>query len=237
MTSPSGQGSEALAEVLATLARDLQAESTLPGTLQTIVDDAVATIPGAAHAGLTIVLRRRDVQTKAATDELVEAVDRAQYETGEGPCLDAVWDHDVVNVPDLAQAGDRWPAFAPRAVELGIRSMVAFQLFVEGGQLGALNLYSAEPDAFTAGGHDEQLGRLFATHAAIALAAAQQVDQLESAVRSRDVIGMAKGMVMQWARVDEGAAFRLLVKTSQNTNRKLHDVASELVRTGAMPKR
>jgi AmiR/NasT family two-component response regulator len=64
-----------------------------------------------------------------------------------------------------------------------------------------------------------------------------QVDQLKTAVRSRDVIGMAKGIVMQWAQVDESAAFRLLVKTSQDTNRKLRDVAQELVRTGAMPKR
>jgi GAF domain-containing protein len=236
MTSTDIESNPSLADVMGTLARELQAQTTLPGTLKLIVDDAVATIPGAAHAGLTIVLGRRDVETKAASDELVEAVDRAQYETGQGPCLDAVWDNEVVNVPDLAEANDRWPQFAPRAVALGIRSMVAFQLFVTHNQLGALNIYSAQPDAFH-DGDDEQLGRLFATHAAIALAAAQQVDQLETAVRSRDVIGMAKGIVMQWAQVDETSAFRLLVKTSQDTNRKLRDVAQELVSTGAMPKR
>ena len=221
----------ALAGRLGELARTLERESDLDETLEAIVRTAAETVPGAQHASISTVRRRREVHTVAATGELPRAVDDAQYETGQGPCLDTLFEKQTERLPDVA--GDkRWPDFGKRASELGAGSMLSVQLYVDEDDLGALNLLSAHRDAFDA--ESEYVALLFAAHAAVAMSAAQQIDQLHRAINSRDTIGQAKGILMERFHVTGDQAFTLLVKASQRENRKLAEMAAELVATGEL---
>jgi hypothetical protein len=132
-----------LATSLSALARTVQHEDNVEKTLQAIVNAAVGTVPDAQYAALSVVERRRQVHTRAGTDDLVYRVDQVQYDTGEGPCLDAMYEHLTVHLPDMTRE-QRWPRFTHRAAELGVASMLAFQLYVHEDNLGAQNLYSAE---------------------------------------------------------------------------------------------
>lgn len=222
---------EDLAARLSELARILQHEDDLDDTLQAITHAAVDTVPGARYAGIAMVEGRREVRTRAGTDDLVYAVDQAQYDTGEGPCLATLYDERTVRLPDLS-AETRWPRFTARVADLGVGSMLSLQLFVEADNLGALNLYASDTDAF--GDKSEQVGLMFAAHAAVAMAGALKAQQLTRAMDIRDLIGQAKGMLMERHRLTGEQAFALLVRVSQHTNTKLVDVARSLVDTGAL---
>jgi GAF domain-containing protein len=223
-----------LAEKLSELARFMQDEKSLEHTLDAIVHAAAETVPGADNASITTVARRREVQTAAATGPLPRSVDQAQYETGQGPCLDSLYQQQSVRLPDM-RTEQRWPDFAARASSLGVRSMLAVQMFVEGDNLGALNLHSRQLDAFT--DESEQVALMFAAHAAVAFAGAKAEEQMQKAVNSRDLIGQAKGILVERYKITSHEAFRLLVVASQSTNIKLYDVAEYLVRTGALASR
>lgn len=226
--------SDDLAVRLSDLARSLQDEGSLNDTLQAIVDAAVDTVPGAQYAGISMIQARREVRTPAATDDLVKLVDQAQYETGEGPCLDALYEQHTVRLSDMASE-QRWPEFTRRAAALGVRSMLAIQLYVEQDNLGALNLESRDTDAFD--DESEQVGLLFAAHAGVAIAGAQKQQQLQHAMSVRDLIGQAKGILIERHKLTGDQAFRLLVRASQHTNTKLTDVAKYLVETGELASR
>ena len=221
-----------LAWRLSELARTLQAEDGLEKTLRQIVDTAVDTVPGAEHASISRIQRRREVMTLSATGELPRAIDHAQYDSGEGPCLDSLYEEETVRLSDIA-AEQRWPAFTARARELGVGSMLAVQLFVREDDLGALNLHSAEPNAFD--DSSEHVALMFAAHAAVAMANVQQQQDMRAAVSTREVIGQAQGILMERFKITADMAFRLLVRASQDTNRKLRDIADELTATGQLP--
>ncbi|MBE8520580.1 GAF and ANTAR domain-containing protein [Amycolatopsis sp. H6(2020)] len=198
----------------------------MDSTVAAIVKAAVDHVEGAEFAGISLVSHGRVIRTVAPTDEVVTAIDEVQYRSGQGPCLDAIAEHQVYATGDLAAEG-RWAAFARAAAEFDVHSMLSYRLFVTDTTLGALNLYSRARDAFSPQTRED--GRLFATHAAIALVGAQTEAQLSTALGNRDVIGMAKGILMQRHNVDAVAAFRMLVESSQNANMKLHHVAAWLV--------
>jgi GAF domain-containing protein len=222
-----------LGEVMGQVARSLQQEhGDVDATLAAITGAAVTSVPGTDECGITLVIDRRRVESRAPTGDLPREIDRLQERLGEGPCLDAVYDERTVHIDDIEDE-DRWPRFAAEAAEAGMRSMLSFQLFVTGGTLGALNLYAREPHAFDE--ESESVGLVFASHASIALAGAQQEEHLRAAVASRDLIGQAKGILMERYRVTADEAFRLLVGTSSRTNRRVADIAEELCATGAMP--
>jgi transcriptional regulator with GAF, ATPase, and Fis domain len=220
-----------LAEKLSGLSRTLQDQNDLDETLHAIVQAAVDTVPGAEHASLSSVLQRREVHTRAATSRLPRQVDDVQYELGQGPCLDSLFENRTVRLERM-DVESPWPKFTERAAELGVGSMLAVQLFVEGEDLGALNLFSTRPDAFT--DESEQIGLLFAAHAAVALAGAQEEQHLRDAMGTRDLIGQAKGILMELYKIDAQEAFRMLVVASQHTNIKLRDVAEYLAHTGRL---
>jgi GAF domain-containing protein len=231
---PPGDPDDELATRLSELARSLQHQDNSHDTLVNIVRAAVELIPGVEEGSISVVFGRRHVHSEAATGELPRAVDKAQYETGEGPCLDAAFEEHTVRVPDMS-AETRWPEFARRAVEAGACSMLAFQLYVDGDNLGALNVYARRPNAF----EDESvhIGLLFAAHAAVAFATAQRREQLVQAVATRDLIGQAKGILMERFKITSDQAFHLLVQASQHTNQKLRDVADRLVASGELAAR
>jgi transcriptional regulator with GAF, ATPase, and Fis domain len=224
-------GFEDLAVALGELARSLHDQGSVEETLHGIVVAAVGTVPGAEYAALSVIEGRRTVQTRAGTADIVYKVDQVQYDTGEGPCLDALYQQHTVRLSDMA-AETRWPQFTDRVAELGVGSMLSFQLYVEQDNLGALNLYAHDTDAFS--DESEQVGLLFATHAAVAMADAQQHQHLSRAIAVRDLIGQAKGILMERHKLTGDQAFTLLVRASQSTNTKLNEVARYLVETGEL---
>ncbi|WP_285741218.1 GAF and ANTAR domain-containing protein [Lentzea sp. NBRC 105346] len=202
----------------------MQAEPDLDTTLMAIVKAAVDYIPGAEHAGISLVERGK-VRTVAPTCDIVETIDQLQYDMREGPCVDAIAEHQTYRSGDIGKE-TRWPVFGPAAAGHGIHSMLSYRLFVTDTTLGALNLYSSRFDAFEP--RTEPDGRLFADHAAIALIGAQRHAQMTIAVEHRDTIATAKGILMERHDVDAARAFRMLVEASQKANMKLHQVAAWL---------
>jgi transcriptional regulator with GAF, ATPase, and Fis domain len=225
-------GQDRLAELLSTVARKLEMQPNLQTALDAIVRGAVDTVPGAMEASISEVQRRGDVKTLAATGELPRAVDHAQYEYNEGPCLEALYRQRTIRMSDL-NAEVRWPRFVARARELGVGSMLAVQLFVDGANMGALNLVSREVDAFD--DESEHVALLFASHAAVSMSGERARGHLMAAVTTREVIGQAQGILMERFKITSEMAFQLLILASQDTNLKLRDIAEELVSTGQLP--
>lgn len=221
---------------LAAIARELEAETSPERTRNRVTAATVAMVGGCDHAAISIVRRRGGVETVAATDEVATVVDAIQYETGEGPCLTAIYEHATYLIDDLA-SDQRWPVFSRRAItETGVRCMLSFRLFVQGDTLGALNLYSRRPAAFDESGR--AVGTILAAHAAIAMSAARQmerVDQLEEALRSSREIGIAIGVLMNRGKIAQDEAFDRLRRSSQHLHRKLREIAADVVETGELP--
>lgn len=225
-------GADDLAEHLSDLARALEQQEDSEQTLARIVASAVDLVPGAEDASISLVASRRTVQSRVPSSPLCTEVDAIQSETGQGPCLDAMFDHRTVHVPDMASER-RWPDFAQRAAEAGAASMLSFQLFVEGDTLGALNLYARVPRAFDE--ESEHVGLLFSAHAAVAFSAVRTQENLQTGLDTRDVIGQAKGMLMERYGISGDVAFSLLTRVSRTGNQRLRDVSEQLVTTRELP--
>lgn len=223
--STEGDDGLGLAEEFADIARSLLAEKSIEETLHRIATLAVEVVHGCDHAGVSLVEGRR-LTTPAASDDVPARVDAIQYDVGQGPCLQAIRAHEVVHVADLAHE-DRWPEFAPRAVaQTGVHSMLAFRLFAEEDTMGALNLYAGAPDAFD--DEAERVGAILAAHAAVAMVGSRKATQKDEAIRSRDVIGQAKGILMARQGISDDEAFDLLRRASQRMNLKLREVAARI---------
>ena len=225
-------GDDELAVQFSDLARSLEQSDDPHRTLQGIVRAAVQLIPGVDEASISAVMQRKQVSSEAPTGELARAVDALQSELGQGPCLDAVYQQETVRVADMATE-TRWPQFTERARQAGAAGMLSFQLYVEGDNLGAPNLYSRTPGTFD--DESEHIGLLFASHAAIAYAAVQKQAGLSRSVATRQLIGQAQGILMERHKITADRAFALLVQASQSRNTKLRDVAEALVNTGSLP--
>lgn len=219
-----------VARRLSELSRELQADLTYETLLKHIVTAATTEVPGAQYAGIMLVTGR-EIATPAAPADLVVHIDRLQPAAGEGPCLDAARHHTTVRCDDM-RAESRWPRFTRKAADLGILSMLSFQLFVQDDTFGALNLYSESPGAFSP--RSESDGILLTSHAALAMTAARTQAGLLAALDSRDLVGQAKGILMERYKITGVEAFGLLVASSQAVNRKLRDVADHLVATGEL---
>ena len=221
-----------LAKDFGDLARSLEEHDDSDVMLAEIIAAAVAMVPGVDEGSVSVVTGRRNIGSHAPTGDLPAQVDALQEETQQGPCLDSAYEQLTVRVDDMASE-TRWPEFARRASQAGAASMLSLQLYVEGDNLGALNLYSRTPHAFD--DESEQVGLLFASHAAVAYAGVRKEAQLAQAVASRDLIGQAKGILMERYKISPERAFLVLTRISQGSNRKLNDIAAELVRHGTVP--
>ncbi|MEO9329236.1 GAF and ANTAR domain-containing protein [Gordonia aurantiaca] len=204
-----------------------QSEDT-EAVLRAMTKYAVDAIDEAEFATVTLVANGR-IETPVMVGDLGGEADRLQQELGEGPCIRAAVDDVTVWVDDM-RLETRWPRFAEQAARLGIRSMACFCLYIDGDEFGALNLHSTRPRAFTT--EARLIGELFAAHAATAFGAVQEKQQLRAALNSRDLIGQAKGMIMERYKLDAAEAFALLARLSQDTNTKLVDVAGQIVEAG-----
>jgi GAF domain-containing protein len=221
-----------LAQMFAQIAHELAAQPTLEDTLEQVVALAVTAVPGADYAGVSWLHKDQTLETPAATDPIVELCDAAQYEFGEGPCVESAWEGDMYVADDL-DSEKRWPKFAARAVELGVRSMLACQLAAPQRTIGALNLYATAPAAFDA--ESQHIAALYAAHASIALANRRLQADLRSAYESRGIIGQAIGILVERHRVTPDRAFDMLVRASQNRHVKVRELAAYVVETGIDP--
>jgi ANTAR domain/GAF domain len=215
------------------------AEVRLNRLLNLILESAVEAL---GFDGATVSARDGDdVATIATTDQRMLALDDAQYETGEGPCMEVLEPRDPLPVEDASQAVDRWEHFARTAAHLDIHSTLSMHLPVDSEGLAAsLNLYSKRHLDVSA--EHVQRAALFAEQVASAIlsvdahrSTAKLARDLAEAMRSRAVIEQAKGILMADGRIDADAAFDQLVERSQHSNTKLRDVARRLVAERATP--
>ena len=218
-------------------ARDLVSErsiSDLEQALSQIVATAVDTVPGVDAGGISMT-ENGHITSRSPTNDDVRKLDDTQARLHQGPCISAIEsppDDGVVLAQDLTRPPDtdRWPHFAPQAVAQGYQSILSTQLSPDGGTRAALNLYSHTANTFDESART--VAGLFGLQAALLLYGANHARQLGQALASRDLIGQAKGILMERYRVNSEQAFRMLVSSSQDTNIKLVEVAHWLTQTG-----
>jgi GAF domain-containing protein len=199
--------------------------------LTTVAHLAVQSLPQAMFAGVTMMVDDR-VSTQAFTDATCPEIDQVQYQTGYGPCLEAFRQGALIAAESL-EGDDRWPEFAAAAVARGVRSTLSLPLLAGQGSVGALNFYAGVDRAF--GEADVGTARLFAAQAAVVLLNAQaywgarlKTEHMQVALEGRQVIDMAKGIIMNTMGCGPDEAFDVLVKQSQQENRKVRDIAAEI---------
>jgi GAF domain-containing protein len=231
LDSRGGRLTAGVARDLSELARTMDAQPSTDELMDHIVAAAAVEIDGAAGAVITL-LERGHVHSPAHSDDRARRIGLAQQQTGQGPCVDTSREHVTLRSDDL-QAETRWPKWTAAAMAEGVRSVLSFQLFAAHDAMGALEVYADEPNAFD--DDAENIGLLLASHAAIAMAASRKIANLHLALAHRDVIGQAKGILMERYKVDAISAFDLLIRASQMTHQKLSTIAEELATTGALP--
>lgn len=228
-----------LAESIGVLTRFFVGDGTLQETLDKVAGLARDAVPDADMVGITMLVEGR-TRTAVFTDDIAPEIDSAQYETGIGPCLDAFRHQQVFRLHDTTK-DDSWTSFSEAAAATGIRSVMSLPLIANHEGVGALNMYSRKPNAFP--DEAERLGLEFAAQAGIVLANAQAYwdaqllsQGLSEAMKSRATIEQAKGILMAMQRCSPDDAFQILVRASQRENRKLREVAAEIVTNAARPR-
>lgn len=217
-----------LAVRMAELARSTAMPRSVDEVLRDVTSAARELIPGVDLAGVLLVGKGESFETRAPTTDLMFELDEIQMEMQEGPCIEAALDEVVVRTVDFAHE-ERWPKYSPALVERGIRSGLSFKLYTADRTTGALNLFGHEPNRWD--GEAETIGMVLAAHAAAAIMASREGDQLQSALSTRDRIGQAKGIIMERFNIDDVQAFAMLRRLSQDTNTKLIDVAQRVIET------
>ncbi|UXA19272.1 GAF and ANTAR domain-containing protein [Mycobacterium sp. SMC-4] len=213
---------------LAALVTDIQQRSmNTEAGLTELVDSATRMVPGAQYAAITLVRESSQVSTLAATHRYPAILDEIQHRHQDGPCLSAAWEHFIVRADDLSTE-QRWPHYCREAIaRTPVRSVISFEIFVNETMLGALNFYAEQPRVF--GAEAQENGMVVATNIALAWAMLRREEEFRSALASRDLIGQAKGVIMQRFGIDAVQAFELLRRLSQDANVKLVEVARRLL--------
>ncbi len=226
------------------LVRGLAAMASIPLT-RTVLDQALRLVVTMAQSvvagadGVSITLPRHGrLGTVAASDEVVLEMDHDQYDTGEGPCLDAAIQGERFHIPSLRDES-RWPAFVPRAQARGIESILSTPLVADDLPIGALNVYSRTRGAFAK--HDNHWADQFAAEAAQVVASAQEgvrvgvlQGQIQQFLHSREVIALAQGVIMHREGLSPAAAYAFLRSASVRTGRPLRDICDDLVNDGSV---
>jgi GAF domain-containing protein len=227
-------------ELLRALAQVVLVDRSLNEVLTEVVAIAAGGVPGAESTSITIVRGDRGF-TAAHFGEMALGADELQYERGYGPCLDAGRGNVVLRVDDM-RTETRWPDYAPRVLETGVRSSLSIPLPYQGTSIGALNIYSSAPASFAS---PESLDAALHVAESIAVAVVnadaharltEQARNMRLAMDSRAVIEQAKGVLMAQRHVDADGAFDILRDASQRYNRKLRDIAVGIVASTRDPR-
>jgi len=210
----------------------------LDAALRLVVALARVTVCGADGVSVCLV-RHGTLTTVAASDETVSGMDRDQYATGEGPCVAAAAEGHWFHVRSLDDER-RWPAFIPRAKERGINSILSTPLRTAAEPVGALNIYSRHAAAFATPELD--LASLFAVQAsdllvkaAVDVSVEELSRQLQDALRGRDLISQARGVLMERHGVTADAAYSTLRRSSRQRSTTLRGQAQDIVTSTQPP--
>lgn len=198
------------------------------GRLKLAVDAAVALIGRCDHAGVT-VNQKQVLQTRVSSDAVVQRANELQHELGEGPCLDVTRDQNTLVSTALEQE-QRWPKWAPRVqAELGVWSMMSLLVYTDRHSFGALSLYAQRGQRFDA--DDVVTGQAIAAQLAVIITAEREIDHLGLGMHNRLIIGQAEGILMERLDITADQAFDYLRRVSSLHNRKVVDIAAEIVTT------
>jgi len=207
-------------------------DKTMLDSLHCVAELAVHSIESVDYASVTMVIDGA-ISTGVFTHADAPEIEQVQYETGEGPSLDAFHTGEIARITSTPDPG-RWPAFRKACVHHGMMSIVSIPMVIDGIPHGALNLYSRDHDAFEAA--EIRTGRSLAVQAGVVIAyaraywnAKQLSEHLEAALVHRAEIEQAKGVIIATTGASADEAFEILVKQSQHENRKLREVALDLV--------
>lgn len=185
-------------------------------------------------AGIMLVGPDTALRAAAASSEAMRIVELFELQAEEGPC----WDCYLTGLPvvnqDLAVVDGRWPNFAPVAIDAGFHAVDAVPMRLRDDVIGALNLFSTAPGSLT--DTDLIVARALADIATIAILQQRRIfdadivnDQLNHALTSRITIEQAKGIIAERAGLDMPDAFDWLRSYARNHNRRLHDVATDII--------
>ncbi|WP_141280424.1 GAF and ANTAR domain-containing protein [Pseudonocardia hydrocarbonoxydans] len=193
---------------------------------------AVACVPGASHAGVAVAGTDRHLAPVAAAGAVPLGLDELQRRLGHGPSRTSAHRQVTVHIDDMS-ADHRWPEFRSGARAAGVGAMLCLPLRLDARRPGALSLYATEAGAFD--DRAASVARAVAAQAVLAMAESRREEQLREALGRRDVIGQAKGILIERHRLTADAAFSRLSVASQAANVKLVEVAEHLVCTGELP--
>jgi GAF domain-containing protein len=231
---PDGEDLASLSETLSAMSSAILGEETLSATLDLVVSLAMTALPGLYGASVTLAATRQ-LQTLSATSQTVIDIDARQYDAGRGPCVDASATGTTQHAVGTAVV-ERWPEFGAATAEQGVASVLSIPLSIPDRTVGALNLYGMEEGTF--GAPETRMASSFARHAAAVLANAVSIADAEAtnrnlaeALATRQVIGQAMGIIMARENCSSDRAFAVLRAASQRTNRKLREIAADVVRS------
>lgn len=206
---------------------------TVTSTLDLVARLAVATIPSCDVASISLV-RPKEILTVGASDDIAFSLDAIQYDTGQGPCLDAIQKDAMWYRIQEMSSDVTWPAFSSAAARHGFESLLAFTLRIDSDTLGALNLYARRVMAFVE--EDIDSGAIFAAHSAVALsnaqassAASQRFEELDEALVSQEVIARAVGILMEKEFRSAEEAFGVLEERAEQLKIRVMDSAQEVL--------
>ncbi|TWS26828.1 GAF and ANTAR domain-containing protein [Tsukamurella conjunctivitidis] len=220
-----------LSERMGEIARLLREQSSDSESLLTAATQfAVDQVPGADFACVTLVDPKGGISHPVVIGEEAQRVADVQRDLEEGPSVGATFESTTILLLEDTSTDDRWPRFASAAHAAGVGSILSFCLYVQNEAYGTLDLMAREPHAFDA--ESISIGSLYAVHAAVAFSAVREKEQIRAALTTRDVIGQAKGMIMERYKLDSDAAFRLLARLSQDSNVRLAEVAEQVIEAG-----
>jgi transcriptional regulator with GAF, ATPase, and Fis domain len=210
---------------IADLVRALVRGAGIEEMLTKLTSASPVLVPGAEFAKISLI-DNGHLHSIAGTSELTALLDDVQQASGRGPCLDAINAQKPIRSSDL-RTDVRWPRFARSATAAGVHSVLSFPLDMPGASGATLSLFGSRPGAFGLG--SDAVAAMLANHAAIALVTEEHERQFRAALATRDVIGQAKGMLMERFDIDSGRAFAMLKKISQQTNTPVRQLAVRLV--------
>ncbi|HSU47213.1 MAG TPA: GAF and ANTAR domain-containing protein [Arthrobacter sp.] len=184
------------------------------------------------ECAVTVKVRRRPATAAGSSDRAVE-LDHIEQAIGDGPCVRALEEMTPVMIDDISK-DPRWPAYNEELARHDVQSSLGVPLEITGDAQAALNFFASKPGVFTADVYDKALGFAAAAHSTLHLSvrintAQNRADDLEAAMENRTAINLACGVIMAQNRCSQEEAMEILTRVSSNRNRKLRDVARELI--------
>jgi hypothetical protein len=228
-SSPESQPVSQLQSILVGAENAGEFLSGLSGLAAAAVSEAAG---DAIECAVTVKLRRRPTTVAGSSDRAIE-LDRIEQAVGDGPCVRALKEMSPVIIDDVT-SDSRWPELNKRFAESGVYSSLGVPLEINSEASAALNFFASRPGVFTPNVYDKAMGFGAAAHSTLHLSvriksAENRAEDLEAAMQHRTAINLACGVIMAQNRCSQSEAMEILTKVSSNRNRKLRDVATELI--------